>query len=64
MCLLKKTNQFKNTAQITTNELGTKDFSATATLHPATGVADAPADPLSLKMLKTDKDTGAICQLD
>lgn len=55
----KEKTQFKNTAQITTNELGTKDFSATATLHPATGVADAPADPLSLKMLKTDKDTGA-----
>lgn len=48
-----------NTAVISTNQTGIKSYPASAILTPPAGIGDAPADPLSIKMLKTDKDTGS-----
>lgn len=47
-----------NTATLTTDQ-GPFTSSVTATLTPSSAVIDAPADPLTIKMLKTDKDSGA-----
>ena len=55
--VLEKT-EVPNTATVTTKQLGEKAVSAIGILTPSAGIADAPADPLSIKMLKTDKDTG------
>ena len=42
-----------------TSDQGSFTSSATATLTPSNAVIDAPADPLTVKMLKTDKESGA-----
>ncbi len=42
-----------------TSDQGSFTSSATATLTPSSAVIDAPADPLTVKMLKTDKESGA-----
>ena len=55
--VLEKT-EVPNTANITTKQTGEKTVSAIGVLTPSAGIADAPADPLAIKMLKTDKDTG------
>lgn len=55
--VLEKT-EVPNAATVTTKQLGEKAVSAIGILTPSAGIADAPADPLSIKMLKTDKDTG------
>lgn len=47
-----------NTATMTTDQ-GSFTSTGTATLTPSSATIDAPADPLTIKMLKTDKDSGA-----
>ena len=47
-----------NTLKIETSQTGMFESKATAVLTPSTGVADAPTDPLSIKLLKTDVKTG------
>ena len=47
-----------NTATIQTKQYGVQEKKATGVLTPTSGVADAPADPLSIKLLKTDVKTG------
>ena len=42
-----------------TSDQGSFTSSATATLTPSSAVIDAPADPLTVKMLKTDNESGA-----
>lgn len=42
-----------------TSDQGSFTSSATATLTPSSAAIDAPADPLTVKMLKTDKESGA-----
>lgn len=42
-----------------TSDQGSFTSSATATLTPSSAVIDAPADPLTVKMLKTDMESGA-----
>lgn len=47
-----------NTVEMTSDQ-GSSTATSTATLTPSSAVIDAPADPLTIKMLKTDKDSGA-----
>lgn len=47
-----------NTLKIETSQTGKFESKATAFLTPSSGVADAPTDPLSIKLLKTDVKTG------
>lgn len=42
-----------------TSDQGSFTSSETATLTPLSAAIDAPADPLTVKMLKTDKESGA-----
>ncbi len=49
----------ENTAQITTDQLGTVDRKAIARQTPPAGFSDAPGDPLAIKLIKTDKDTSS-----
>lgn len=55
---VKEITEVENTAKIVTKQTGEKDYPAVGRLTPPAGIADAPADPLAIKMLKTDKDTG------
>ena len=48
-----------NTMKYETKQTGAKESTATALLTPSAGGADAPADPLSIKLLKTDVETGS-----
>ncbi|WP_018371795.1 Cna B-type domain-containing protein, partial [Streptococcus massiliensis] len=54
----------ENTATVTTDQTGEKEVTATGKMTPAAGIADAPADPLTLKMIKSDKDTGTALSTD
>ena len=47
-----------NTATVQTKQYGIEEKKRIAVLTPTSGVADAPADPLSIKLLKTDVKTG------
>ena len=42
-----------------TSDQGSSTATGTATLTPSSAAIDAPADPLTIKMLKTDKESGA-----
>ena len=55
---VKEVTEKKNTATIVTDQTGKKEYPATGKLTPPKGIADAPANPLSIKMIKTDKDSG------
>ncbi|PID82545.1 MAG: hypothetical protein CSB16_00875 [Clostridiales bacterium] len=49
----------ENVAQITTDQTGIlQDSAMTATMTPPSGLSDAPADPLSIKLIKVDVDKG------
>ena len=47
-----------NTLKIETAQTGKIESKATSVLTPSAGSADAPADPLSIKLLKADAKTG------
>ena len=47
-----------NTATLTTDQ-GSFTSAATGSMTPSSAVIDAPVDPLTVKMLKTDKESGA-----
>nr|DAR90051.1 MAG TPA: Cna protein B-type domain [Caudoviricetes sp.] len=47
-----------NTLKIETAQTGKTESKATAVLTPSAGSVDAPADPLSIKLLKADAKTG------
>ena len=49
-----------NTMKYETKQTGAKESTTTALLTPSAGVADAPSDPLSIKLLKTDVKTGEL----
>lgn len=55
---VKERTEIKNTAKIETKQTGAVERYATGVLTPSAGVADAPTDPLSIKLLKTDVKTG------
>ena len=56
---VKENKEVTNTVKFTTKQTGEVTSTAKATLTPpAGGVADAPTDPLSIKLLKTDVKTG------
>ena len=48
-----------NTLKYETDQTGAKELTVKGGLTPAAGSADAPADPLSIKLLKTDVETGS-----
>ena len=50
--------EIPNTLKIETAQTGKIESKATSVLTPSAGSADAPADPLSIKLLKTDVKTG------
>ena len=56
---VKEKTQITNIAKITTKQTGEVEKKATGTLTPPAGIADAPADPLSVKLIKSDRKTGA-----
>ncbi|MEB3073253.1 Cna B-type domain-containing protein [Parvimonas sp. C2] len=55
----KERTEVPNTAKISTKQTGEKDYSSVGVLTPPAGIADAPADPLSIKLIKADVKTGA-----
>ena len=55
---VKERTEIKNTAKIETKQTGAVERYAKGVLTPSAGVADAPTDPLSIKLLKTDVKTG------
>lgn len=55
---VKERTEVPNTAKISTAQLGDVERTATGILTPSAGIADAPADPLSVKLLKSDAKTG------
>ena len=55
---VKEKTEINNTAIIQTKQYGVQEKKATGVLTPAAGIADAPTDPLSIKLLKTDVKTG------
>ncbi|MBW9213198.1 MULTISPECIES: Cna B-type domain-containing protein, partial [Terrabacteria group] len=56
---VREKTEVKNTATISTKQLGNKKVKATGVLTPPAGIADAPADPLTVKLVKSDRKTGA-----
>lgn len=50
--------EVKNTASFSTKSLGTFDKSATTTLTPPAGIGDAPTNPLTYKLIKSNRSTG------
>ena len=50
--------EIPNTLKFETTQTGIGETKATGVLTPSAGVADAPTDPLSIKLLKTDVKTG------
>uniref|UniRef100_UPI001A91D853 Cna B-type domain-containing protein n=1 Tax=Bulleidia sp. zg-1006 TaxID=2806552 RepID=UPI001A91D853 len=56
---VKERTEIPNTATISTKQLGNKEVKATGVLTPPAGIADAPADPLTVKLVKSDRKTGA-----
>ena len=57
---VREKTEITNTAIVQTKQYGTQTSKATGVLTPTSGVADAPADPLSIKLLKTDVKTGGL----
>ena len=55
---VKERTEIPNTLKINASPLGSIERKATAVLTPSAGIADAPADPLSIKLLKSDVKTG------
>ena len=55
---VKEKTEIKNTLKIETKQNGLVERGTTGVLNPSAGVADAPADPLSIKLLKADAKTG------
>ncbi len=55
---VKEKEEKTNTATFKSNKVN-KDSIAKAVLTPPAGIADAPADPLSVKLIKSDRKTGA-----
>lgn len=55
---VKEKEEKTNTANFTSKQI-TKPSTAKAVLTPSAGIADAPADPLSVKLIKSDRKTGA-----
>lgn len=53
------TSTDKTSTVAMTSDQGQKTATATGTMTPSGAVIDAPADPLTVKMLKTDKESGA-----
>ena len=51
-------SEIPNTLKYETDQTGAKEITVKGALTPSAGVADAPADPLSIKLLKTDVETG------
>ena len=50
--------EIPNTLKYETAQTGNREYEAKGVLTPSAGVADAPTDPLSIKLLKTDLKTG------
>lgn len=50
--------EIPNTLKFETAQTGNGEYKAKGVLTPSAGVADAPSDPLSIKLLKTDVKTG------
>ena len=57
---VKERTEIPNTIKYETKQTGAKDYTFTPVLTPSAGVADAPSDPLSIKLLKTDVKTGEL----
>ncbi|MBC2576879.1 Cna B-type domain-containing protein, partial [Peptostreptococcus canis] len=55
---VKEVTKIPNTLKITSDQ-GDFNIKGVATLTPPVGIADAPADPLTIKLIKTDVKTGA-----
>ena len=55
---VKEKTEIPNTAKFETKQTGLVERKATSVLTPSAGIADAPADALSIKLLKTDVKTG------
>ena len=55
---VKERTEIHNTAKFESKQTGAVEREATSVLTPSAGVADAPADPLSIKLLKSDVKTG------
>ncbi|MBC2576880.1 Cna B-type domain-containing protein, partial [Peptostreptococcus canis] len=55
---VKEVTTVKNTAKITTNQTGEYESTANSKLTPPAGIADAPSDPLTIKLIKSDRNTG------
>lgn len=56
---VKETTEIENTVKITTNQTGEKDYNANGKLTPPSALAEVPSNPLTIKLIKSDKDTGA-----
>ena len=50
--------EIPNTLKFETAQTGNNEYKTKGVLTPSSGVADAPTDPLSIKLLKTDVKTG------
>ena len=50
--------EIPNTLKFETAQTGKNEYKTKGVLTPSSGVADAPTDPLSIKLLKTDVKTG------
>ena len=55
---VKERTEIPNILKVNASPLGSLERKATAVLTPSAGIADAPADPLSVKLLKSDAKTG------
>ncbi|WP_298648285.1 Cna B-type domain-containing protein [uncultured Granulicatella sp.] len=55
---IKERTEVSNTAKFESRQTGPVDRNAIGILTPSAGIADAPADPLSVKLLKSDAKTG------
>lgn len=56
--VVKEKKEVTNTVKFITKQTGEITSTAKGVLTPSAGVADAPTDPLSIKLLKTDLKTG------
>lgn len=56
---VKETTEIKNTAIMTTGQTGTVEKTAVGKLTPMSSAYDDPKDPSTIKLIKSDKDTGA-----
>lgn len=56
---VKEATEIKNIATMTTTQTGALEKSAVGKLTPMSSIYDDPKDPSTLKLIKSDKDTGA-----